>query len=112
MPKEGSLMKFHNGQCQFKASFVMDVADFGAVFELIKGPTPNPEKPYTNEINKHIPSAFCVNSKFTCGKIENPLKLYRGEDCVEVFCDNISNEARRLYNMFPEKPMKPLSHEQ
>ena len=53
-----------------------------------------------------------MNSKFAYGKVENPLKLYRGEDCVKVFCDYISNEARRLYHMFPEKPMKPLTREQ
>ena len=30
MPKEGSLLKFHDGQYQFKAPFVMD-ADFQGV---------------------------------------------------------------------------------
>ena len=51
-------------------------------------------------------------SKFAYGKVENPLKLYRGEDCVEVFCDYVENEVKRLYHMFPEKPMKPLTSKQ
>ena len=67
---------------------------------------------YTKEINQHIPSGFCVTSKFAYGEVENPLKLYRGEDCVEVFCDHIVNEAKRLYHMFPEKPMKLLKRKQ
>ena len=45
-------------------------------------------------------------------RLKNPLELYRGEDCVEPFCYYMSNEARRLYHMFPEKPMKPLTREQ
>ena len=52
-------------------------------------------------------------SKFAYGKVENPLKLYRGEDHVDVFCDYISNEARRLHHlMFPLKPKKTLPREQ
>ena len=51
-------------------------------------------------------------SKFTYGKAENPLKLYRGEDCVEVLHDYIENEAKRLHHMFPEKPKKHLTKEE
>ena len=87
-------------------------ADFEANLEPIQATNPNPEESYTKKINKHIPSGFCVNSKFAYQKVKNPLKLYRGEDCVEVFHNYISNEAHRLYHMFPEKPMKPLTREQ
>ena len=72
----------------------------------------SPEESYTEVIDYHIPSGFCVNSEFAYGKVENPIKLYRGKDCIEVFCDYISNEARRLYHMFPEKPMEHLTCEQ
>ena len=60
-------------------------------------------------INNHVPSGWCVRSKFAYGKVENPLRLYRGEDCVKKFCDHVIGEARRLYQSFPEKPMKPLT---
>ena len=40
------------------------------------------------------------------------MKLYRGEDCVKMFCDYIENEAKRLYHMFPERPMNPLTREE
>ena len=53
-----------------------------------------------------------MNSKFAYGKVEHLLKLYRGEDCEDVFCDYISKEARRLHHTFPEKLMKPLTREQ
>ena len=90
MPKKGSFVDFQDGQNQFKVLFVM-YADFEAI------------------INRHIPSGFCVNSTFAYGEVENPLKLYRGKDCVEVFCNYIKEETKRLYHMFPEKPMKPLT---
>ena len=47
---------------------------------------------------------------FACGDIDDPLKLYRGEDCVEKFCEYIRQEAHRL--LFPEKPMGPLTNRQ
>ena len=68
--------------------------------------------PYTKEINQHIPSGFCVYSKFAYGEVKNPLKLHRGEDCIKVFCDHVENEVKRLCHMFLEKPMKPLTGEQ
>ena len=31
---------------------------------------------------------------------------------MEVFCKYIEEEAKRLYNMFPERPMKRLTQEE
>ena len=100
MPAEGSFVEFHDGQNQFKVPFVM-YADFEAILKPTKETNFELNKPYTKEI-----------STFTYGKVENPLKLYRGEDRVEVFCNYIENEAKRLSHMFPEKPMKPFTREQ
>ena len=73
----------------------------------------------TRGVNNHIPSGWCVRSEFAygpCGprtplgsyrKVENPLKLYRGKDCIKKFCDQVIGEARCLYHAFPEKPMDP-----
>ena len=61
-------------------------ADFKAILKPIQATNPYPESSHAKVINQHIPSGFCVNSKFVYGKVENRLKLYRGEDCVEVFC--------------------------
>ena len=100
MPNRGSFVKFHDGQYQFKVQFVM-YADFEAILKPIKAQKPNTEESYTKEINQHIPSGFCAYCKFAYGKVENPLKLYRGEDCVNMFCDYIENEAKRLSHIFP-----------
>ena len=69
----------------------------------------NPRISSMRGINNHIPSGWCVCSEFTYGKVENPLKLYCGDDCIKKFCDYVIGEARRLYQSFPEKPMKLLT---
>ena len=60
-------------------------------------------------INNLIPSGWCVHSEFAYGKVENPLKLYRGKDCINKFCNHVIGEVRRLYQSFPEVAMKPLT---
>ena len=114
MPKQGSTVEFKDGQNQFKVPFIM-YADFESILEPM-GPVdpgwPNPNQPYTNEVNQLTPSGWCVYSKFACGEVDNPLRLYRGKDCIETFCNYIKGEAHRLYHMFPEKLMDPLTKKQ
>ena len=111
MPESGSVLKFHDGQYQFKVPFIM-YADFESILQPISGCSDNPDNPSNRKINQHVPSGFCVYSKFTYSEVENPVKLYRGEDCVEVFCKYIEEEAKRLYKMFPRKPMAKLTKDQ
>ena len=91
---EEKWLKFHDGQCRFKVPFMM-YADFESILKLVderykekmntmkagrKGKTP-----YTQKINTHVPSGWCVQSTFAYGDVPNPLKMYRGKDCVEKF---------------------------
>ena len=78
----------------------MMYADFESILMPIQGPNPDLDKAYTG---------WCVYSKFAYGEVKDPLRIYRGEDCVEKFCNHIRKEAIRLYHMFPEKPMDPLT---
>ena len=87
----------------------MMYADFEAILEPIQGPSQDPKESYSSEVNQHIPSGWCIYSKFAYGDVGDPLKFYRGKDCIEKFCDYIKQEAHRLYLMFPEKPMGPLT---
>ena len=87
-------------------------ADFESILEPIQGPNPVPIGPYTSEVNKHSPSGWCVYSKFAYGEVKDPLKLYRGKVCLEKFCNYVRQEAHRLYYMFPEKRMDPLTKKQ
>ena len=108
MPPENSFVELHDGQYQFKVPFVM-YADFESILKPTEETSTNPKGPYTKEISQHIPSGLYLYSTFSYGKVENPLILYRGEDCVSKFCEQAREQTRRLYHMFPEKPMKPLT---
>ena len=63
MPKQGSTIEFKDGQNQFKVPFIM-YADFESILELTDHGSPNLNQPYTNEVNQHTPSGWCVHSKF------------------------------------------------
>ena len=106
MHKPGSFIEFHDGQNQAKEPFIM-YADFKEILRQVDGSILNPNESFTREVNHHIPSVFCVYSKFSYVEVEAPLKLYRGKDCIEQFCNYIKEQMRRLYHMFPEKTMKP-----
>ena len=108
---KGSTIEFYDGQNQFKVPFMM-YADFESILIPIQGPATDPNKPYINSVDQHIPSGWCVYSKFAYGDVKDPLTIYRGEDCFKRFCDHIMHEAYRLYHMFPEKPMDPLTNRQ
>ena len=84
-------------------------ADFESILEPIQGIENNPRISSSRGFNNHVPSGWYVRSEFAYGKVENPLKLYRGEDCVKTFCDHVIGEAHCLYQSFPEKPMKLLT---
>ena len=101
MPNKGSTVEFYDGQNQFNVPFMM-YADFEAILEPIQGRVPgDSNEPYTTNVNQHIPSGWCVYSKFAYGEVENPLKLCRGKECIEKFCDRIKQGAHKLYHMFP-----------
>ena len=57
--------------------------------------------PYTQKLNTHIPSRWCVHSTFPYGDVPDPLKMYRGKDCVEKFVEYIEEQVKRLYATFP-----------
>ena len=60
--------------------------------------------------NKYL---FFKMAKYPClNSPEDLLRLYQGKDYIEVFCNHIEEEAKRLYHLFLPKPMKLLMMEQ
>ena len=108
MPHKNPIVQYSDGQFQFKVPFIM-YADFESILKPIQGPGNDRMISSTRGINNHIPSGWCICSEFAYGKVENPLKLYRGKDCIKKFCDHVTGKAHRLYQSFPEVPMKPLT---
>ena len=107
-------LKFHDGQHQFKVPFML-YADFQSILKPVdewcrdkknrvkterKGKASHTEKTKT-----HIPSGWCVHSTFVYGDVSDPLKMYRGKNCVEKFVEYIEKEVKRLYETFPRQPI-------
>ena len=61
----------------------------------IKGKTP-----YTEKINTLIPSGWCVHSTFYYGDVPDPLKMYRGKDCIDKLVEYIEEQVKQLYATF------------
>ena len=59
MPREGSTVGFCDGQNQFKVPFIM-YADFESILEPIESPNPDPNQPYSQNVNQHVSSGWCV----------------------------------------------------
>ena len=108
-PKEkDKWLQFYDGQCQFKVPSML-YADF----ESILKPVDDKRKAsQTEKVNVHIPSGWCVLSKFAYGDVPDPMTAYRGEDCVEKFVDHLEREVNRLYETFPQQPMVDLTDAQ
>ena len=105
MPNKKPIVKYSDGQYQFKVPFMM-YAGFELILEPIQGVSNNPNVSSARGVNVHMPSVY---SHFSYGNITNPLTQYRGPDCISKFCKHIISEAKRLYDSFPECPMAPLT---
>ena len=119
MPNEKEKwLKLHDSLYQYKVPFVL-YADIESILKQVdeqfkdKMNTMKAERkvktPYTEKINTHVPSGWCVHSIFAYGDIPDPLKMYRGEDCVQKFVEYIEEEVKRFYETFPQKPMTKLT---
>ena len=96
MPTRKPFAKYSKGQYQLKVPFVM-YPDFES---LLTKPSEEEEK--RGIVNTHVPLGWCIKSEFAYGEVDNPIKMYRGKDCIEKFCNYIISEAKRLYGSFPE----------
>ena len=72
MPKKNPVVKYADGQYQFKVPFVI-YADFESILVPVSGAPTSPEMSSTRGINIHQPSGWCMYSKFAYGKVTNPL---------------------------------------
>ena len=106
MPMRKPYVKYSKGQYQLKVPFAMYM-DFES---LLTKPSEAEKK--RGIVNIHELSGWCVKSEFAYGEVDNPIKMYRGKDCIEEFCKHIVSEAKRLHRSFPEKPMEPLTSKQ
>ena len=119
MPNETEKwLKFHDGQYQFKIPFML-YAEFESILKPVKERYRDKmnkmkaegkgKAPYTEKINTHVLSGWCVHSTFAYEDVPVPLKMHQGKDCVEKLLEYIEEEVKRLYATFPQNTMIELT---
>ena len=111
-------LKFHDGQYKFKVPFML-YADFESILKPVderyrdRMNTMKTERKgkasYMEKINTNVLSGCCVHRTFAYGDVPDPLKMYRGKDCVENVAEYIEQEVKWLYETFPRQPMTKLT---
>ena len=66
------------------------------MIEKIDGCKNNPENSSTVKVSEHITSAFSMSTISSFRSIENKHDLYRGKDCIERFCEFVSENAMKI----------------
>ena len=108
MPSEDNkIFEFNQYQKSDKAPFIIH-ADLECLIEKIDGCENNSENSLTIKVGEHVPSVFLSISLFK--SIENEHDVYRGKDCIKVFCETLKTVHNE--NNYFKKKMKLLSKDQ
>ena len=108
MPKEGSQVYFHNYQKRLPVPFLI-YADFEAITRKIDSCSPRGDKSYTQAYQKHEACGF--GYKVVCHydqKYSKPEVLYRGENVVQKFYENLTEEVKYCQKIITEKAKRRL----
>jgi len=104
VPEEGkNILKFTNHHKQMRVPFII-YADFEALHIPVDSCENNPENSYTREIAKQTPCSYCYVVVRYDGVARDPV-LYRGENAVEHFLENLQTELKEINEVF-HKPAK------
>ena len=103
-----SCVYFKNHQYGLPPPFYL-VADCEAITERVISCQPSDKKSYTQQYQKHTPCG--ASYKLICPydeKYSEPLRIFRGEDCIKQFFDSIYDEVDKCKNIIREHFNKPL----
>ena len=108
MPEPGTKVYFKNHQKQLPVPFVI-YADFEAITKKIDTCSPSQEKSYTHAYQRHEASGF--GYKVVCHydkQYSKPVMIYRGENVVEKFIENLFEEVKNCQEVIERDFQKPL----
>ena len=80
-------------------------ADFESFTPQLSTCQPNPEKSYTNQYQKHIPSGFCYYIKCFNDTLysQEPIifvKEFNDDDVAQIFIDTLEKNIKEIYKKF------------
>ena len=96
MPNENNnILKYNSEERSLKVSFII-YADLECFFVKIDASQNNPERTYTENKAMHIPSGYSRVTYCSFDKSKTEWNYYRGEDCMEVFCKDLRDQAMKI----------------
>ena len=96
MPNE-PILKYNSGEKLLKALFPYTF-DLECTLKKVESYQNNPKKSYTEKEARHEPSGWSLYRKSPFDEKENKLYHYRGEDCIEKFCEKLKEDAMEIIN--------------
>ena len=108
MPEKGDKVYFKNHHKQLSVPFVI-YADFEAITEKVDSCQPNNDKSYTETYQNHKDCGY--GYKVVCcyeDKYSKPVQIYRGENAVHKFMENMLEEANWCKSKMKKHFNKPL----
>ena len=80
-------------------------ADFESFTPQLSTGQPNPDKSYTKQYKKHIPSGFCYHIKcfddtFYSQRPVNFVKEFNDDDVAQIFTDILEKNIKDIYKKF------------
>ena len=91
------ILEFNQYQNSDKAPFII-YADLECIIEKIEGCKNNPKNSTTTKVSEHIPSSFSMSTISLFRSIENKHDVYRGKDCMKMFCELLREHAMKIIN--------------
>ena len=92
MPSEGTkILEFNQNQ---KCDKFIIYADLECLIQKIDRCKNSPGNSFTPKLGEHIPSGFSVSIK---------LDVYRGKDCMKMFCESLREHALKIINFKKKK---------
>ena len=69
------------------------------------------ENSSATEIGEHVPCGYSMSAIWAFDHIENKHTLNRGEDCMQIFCESLTEHAKNIVD-FEKKKMLPVTKEE
>ena len=91
------MLEFNQYQKSDEAPFII-YADLECIIEKIDGCKNDPENSLTTKVSEHIPLGFSMSTISSFRSIENKHNVYRGKDCLKIFCEYLREHARKIIN--------------
>ena len=87
-----------------RVSFII-YADFESFTPQLSTCQPNPEKSYTNQYQKHIPSGFsyqikCFDDTFYSQQPVTFVTLFSDDNVAQIFMDTLEKNIKDIYKKF------------